>query len=208
MTSPIKVAIFASGGGSNAQSIITYSQQSTAFDVVCIITNKKTAGVLEIARDNDIESVVFTRSSFYETNKVISYLQDRSVELIILAGFLWLIPENLVRSFENRILNIHPSLLPKYGGKGMYGMHVHNAVKENEECESGLTIHQVNSRYDEGGIIFQTRCQLNDSMGAEDIARKVLRMEHFFYSRVIESIAKSIKIKQKKERSDRGADLP
>jgi phosphoribosylglycinamide formyltransferase-1 len=186
-----KLAIFASGTGSNAQKIIDYFREHDLIEVSLIVSNKPKAGVLEIAQKEDIPFIVLSRDSFYKTQQLVQQLQTRQIDLIILAGFLWLVPDYLVKAFSDAIINIHPALLPKYGGKGMYGMHVHEAVKKNEETESGITIHYVNEHYDEGQIIKQVVCPLSQNDSPQEIRNKVLVLEHYHYPRVIEALANS-----------------
>lgn len=194
MNSTIKkrIAIFASGTGSNARKIIEYFSDSPQIEIALIVSNKKNAGVLEIAKAHHIASIVISRKEFYETETIVQYLIDNHIDLIALAGFLWLIPSNLVKAFPRKIINIHPALLPNYGGKGMYGMHVHKAVKANREKESGITIHYVNEKYDEGQIIFQKSVALSIEDTAEEIRNKVLALEHYNFPRVLEKILKSL----------------
>ncbi len=183
-----RIIIFASGSGSNAENIITYFQQRESVSVVLVMTNNPHAKVLERCKRLKISALSFNKTAFRKQEIVHSLLKEINPDLIVLAGFLWKIPEYLVKAFPNKIINIHPALLPKYGGKGMYGMHVHEAVRANNETETGITIHYVNEHYDEGGIIFQAKCDVDKSDSAEDIAEKIheLEMEHF--PKVIESI--------------------
>ena len=183
-----RIIIFASGSGSNAENIITYFQQRDSVSVVLVMTNNPHAKVLERCKRLKISALSFNKTAFRKQEIVHSLLKEINPDLIVLAGFLWKIPEYLVKAFPNKIINIHPALLPKYGGKGMYGMHVHEAVRANNETETGITIHYVNEHYDEGGIIFQAKCDVDKSDSAEDIAEKIheLEMEHF--PKVIESI--------------------
>jgi len=182
------IAIFASGTGSNARKIVEYFQDSDQITVSLIISNKSTAPVLQMAANYEIPTLVLNRKEFYETTNILKKIHAYNVDYLILAGFLWLIPQYLVQSFKNQIVNIHPALLPKYGGAGMYGMNVHKAVKEAGEKESGMTIHFVNEKYDEGAIIFQAKCLLEEKDTPEDIARKVLNLEHEYFPKTIESI--------------------
>lgn len=186
------IAIFASGSGSNARKILEYFEDRSDVQVSIIITNRKNAGVLAHAKEFDIPSMKIDRSYFYDSECILEVLKTERVDLIVLAGFLWLIPAYLIASFPNRILNIHPALLPKYGGKGMYGHHVHEAVKENNESESGMTIHYVNEKFDEGGHVFQANCDLAPSDSPEDIAAKVLKLEHQHYAEVIDRVLNEI----------------
>ncbi len=173
------IAIFASGRGSNAKKIVEYfSENEDIAKVSLIVSNKKEAPVLDMARSKNINHYVLDRKAFYQTKSLLEVLDKYMIDLIVLAGFLWLIPDYLVRAYEGRMINIHPALLPKFGGKGMYGMHVHEAVKKARENESGITIHFVNENYDEGAIIFQATCPVSESDNPEDIARKVQQLEH------------------------------
>ncbi len=181
-----RIAVFASGSGSNAQNITEFIQADTSVVVDCILCNNPKAQVLERAQNLHIPAFTFDRHQFYETNEIATLLRERSIDLIVLAGFLWLIPENLIQQF--RIINIHPALLPKYGGKGMYGMHVHNAVVANKEKESGISIHYVNEIYDEGKIIFQAKCEVLPDDTPEDVAKKVHQLEYEHYPKVIKKL--------------------
>ena len=183
-----RIALFASGRGSNATKIVEHFRTHRNIEVGLIVSNKSTAGVLELARAEGIPYLTLRRQAFYHTENILAKLAQHSIDFIALAGFLWLIPEYLVRAFEGAIVNIHPALLPRYGGKGMYGHHVHQAVWRARERESGMTIHYVNEVYDEGHIIFQARCALDPKDQPEDIARKVLALEHAHYAPVIENI--------------------
>jgi phosphoribosylglycinamide formyltransferase 1 len=187
-----RIAVFASGSGSNAQKIFEYFKDSDIAEVACVLTNKSDAYVIERARLFNIPVLVFSRKDCYESNKIIQYLKDQKVDLIVLAGFLWLVPENIIQEFPNRIINIHPALLPKYGGKGMYGNFVHQAVIENKEKESGITIHFANLHFDEGEIILQRTCEVDESDTIETLAKKVQKLEHEFYPKAIENIIKNI----------------
>lgn len=182
------LAIFASGIGSNARKIIEHFAGHPKIQVALIISNKPTAPVLNIAKEFGIDAHVIQRQDFYKTENILKKLHTYNIDFIVLAGFLWLVPQYLVQSFEKRIVNIHPALLPKYGGKGMYGMNVHQAVKRNQEQESGITIHYVNERYDEGSIIYQAKCHLSPTDQAEDIARKVRNLEHTHFAPIIEEV--------------------
>jgi phosphoribosylglycinamide formyltransferase-1 len=149
-------------------------------------SNNPGAFVLERAAKLGIDTFVFTKNEFIHTDEVVKSLKNREVDLIVLAGFLWLIPGNLIQNF--RIINIHPALLPKYGGKGMYGMNVHRAVIDNGDTESGITIHFVNEKYDEGKIIFQAKCQVMLTDTPDDVAAKVHKLEYKYFPSVIEKI--------------------
>lgn len=187
----INLAIFASGTGSNAKKIIEYFKDHSNINVRLIVSNKKDAPVLDIARTSGIETRIISRIEFYETTHLLKQLQAYNVDFIVLAGFLWLLPVYLVQAYPQRIVNIHPALLPKYGGKGMYGMHVHEAVKAAGDAETGITIHYVNENYDEGDIIFQQKCILEANDTSEEIARKVHALEHEYFPKIIEKILTS-----------------
>ena len=183
-----RLAIFASGTGSNAKKIIEYFNDSTDIEVALVVSNKKNAGVLPMAQSHNVPQLVISRSQFYDTQSILDELEAKQIDFIILAGFLWLIPDYLVMAYESKMVNIHPALLPKYGGKGMYGMHVHRAVKAAGDKESGMTIHWVNQKYDEGATIFQASCKIDEQDTAEDIAKKVLQLEHKHFAPVVEKI--------------------
>ncbi|MEO0553295.1 MAG: phosphoribosylglycinamide formyltransferase [Bacteroidota bacterium] len=183
--SKVNIAIFSSGSGTNAQQIIEYFKDKEGISVSLILSNKADAYVLTRAERLGVPSVVFDRSDFYENNGVLKRLQGEDIYFLVLAGFLWLVPDNLTKAFPGRILNIHPALLPKYGGKGMYGSRVHEAVKQAGEKETGITIHYVNEKYDEGQIIFQATCDLDGSDTPSSIAAKVHELEYEHYPRVI-----------------------
>ncbi|NNF35274.1 MAG: phosphoribosylglycinamide formyltransferase [Saprospiraceae bacterium] len=185
------IAIFASGGGSNAESIIHYMKGIDDINISLIISNKSKAGVLKRAYNHGIDAHLISRSSFYESKEILETLKEYNIDWIILAGFLWLVPAYLIDAYPERILNIHPALLPKYGGKGMYGMNVHKAVKENNEIVSGMTIHFVNQKYDEGKHVFQATTEINPEDSPEDIAAKVLKLEHKYYPQVIHHLVQS-----------------
>jgi phosphoribosylglycinamide formyltransferase-1 len=181
-----KIAIFASGSGSNAENIARYFEGSEHLNIECIYSNKPDAYVLDRAKKLGIDTMVFDREMFYHSNKVLEDLRSRGVDMIILAGFLWLIPDYLIRNFT--IVNIHPALLPKYGGKGMYGSRVHKAVVENGETKSGVTIHYVNEKYDEGKIIFQAECDVLPGDTPDDVAEKVHQLEYEHFPAIIEQL--------------------
>lgn len=183
-----KIAVFASGSGTNAEKIFQHFKGHKHAEVSLLCCNKPGAYVLERAQRLGITSHVFSRDEFYNSTVVSDRLKAEGIDLIVLAGFMWLVPDYMVADFENRIINIHPALLPKFGGKGMYGMHVHNAVKQAGETESGITIHFVNNHYDEGNIIEQFTCHLTPSDTPEDIARKVQKLEHENYPKVIDNL--------------------
>jgi len=180
-----KIAIFASGGGSNAESIISFFKNNNSIEVALILSNKSNAFVLDRAKNHNIPGAYFSNSDFKTSIDVHQKLIDFEIDYIVLAGFLLLIPSVLTQNFPNKILNIHPALLPKYGGKGMYGHHVHQAVFDNFENESGMTIHLVNEKYDDGEILFQAKTELAVTDTPDIIALKVLKLEHEHYPKVI-----------------------
>lgn len=181
-----KVAIFASGSGTNAEGIIKHFKNHESISVSLILSNNPKAFVLQRAEANHIPQFVFSRTMFYKEKVVDEVLKLNGIDFIVLAGFMWLIPERFVKSFGNKMVNIHPALLPKYGGKGMYGNFVHEAVVKNKEKESGITIHWVNEKYDEGNIIFQARCKIEATDGPEQVASKVHKLEYEHYPKIIE----------------------
>ncbi|AWG21025.1 phosphoribosylglycinamide formyltransferase [Flavobacterium faecale] len=171
-----KIVIFASGSGSNAENIIKYFNSNEKAEVVGVFTNNPKAGVIERVKKLHIDALVFSKEELFE-GKILSSLRDLQPDLIVLAGFLLKFPESIIAEFPNNVINVHPALLPKFGGKGMYGMNVHRAVVENKETESGITIHYVNENYDEGAIIFQKSFAINSSDTAEDVADKIHDLE-------------------------------
>jgi phosphoribosylglycinamide formyltransferase-1 len=175
----MKIAILASGAGSNASNIIQHFK-NTSVQVSLIASNNADAGVFQIAKDNSIDSIVLSKDNFKTSDQFVNELRQRQIDLVILAGFLWLVPSNLVKAFADRIINIHPALLPKYGGKGMYGHFVHEAVHEAKEIESGITVHLVNDEFDKGEILFQAKANV-ENCSASEIEQKVraLEIEHF-----------------------------
>jgi phosphoribosylglycinamide formyltransferase-1 len=186
-----RVVIFASGSGSNAENLIRFFQNSDHASVVQVLTNNPHAKVLERCKRLNVSALSFNRIAFTKSNDVLNILKASKPDVIILAGFLWKFPEFILDEFKNKVINIHPALLPKYGGKGMYGMYVHNAVVANKESETGITIHYVNENYDEGAIIFQAKCNVLSTDTAEDVASKIheLEMEHF--PKVVEKLLDS-----------------
>ena len=185
-----RVAIFASGSGSNAENIIKYFKDDNTVNVSVIVSNKENAFVHERAKRFGIESITFPKSDFDNTDKVVDFLKNRGIDFIVLAGFLLKIPENLIKTYPNKIVNIHPALLPKYGGKGMYGDNVHKAVVEAKESESGITIHYVNENYDEGAIIFQAKCPVTATDTYKDVAKKVHILEYTHFPVIIDNLLK------------------
>jgi phosphoribosylglycinamide formyltransferase-1 len=190
MNSITNIAIFASGSGSNAQKIMDYFQGSANIRVKYLLSNNKDARALERAKERGIEAKIFNRKAFHESDEIVEFLINNEVSWVILAGFLWMIPENLIKAYPCRIINIHPALLPLHGGKGMYGMHVHTAVHKAKDKESGISIHLVNEKYDEGEIVFQAKCLLDENDTPESIAQKVLKLEHEHFPKVIEALIK------------------
>lgn len=182
------IALFVSGTGSNARKIIEYFQNNNQVNCPLLISNKSTAPALQMATEHGLETMVLNRSDFYESEHLLSVLEKYDIHLLVLAGFLWLVPPYLVAAYPGAIINIHPALLPKYGGKGMYGSHVHQAVKAAGETESGITIHYVNEQYDEGDIIFQARCPLQPDDSPDQIAQRVLQLEHRYFAPTIEQL--------------------
>lgn len=184
----LNLAIFASGNGSNAMNIINYFENEPKVNVKKVFCNKPKAPIIEKAKGRGIETVLFNKSQLQESDFVLNELKVHSIDYIILAGFLLKIPENLIKHFEDRIINIHPALLPKYGGKGMYGMHVHEAVVQNKEPKTGITIHYVNKNYDEGAIIFQAECAVLKTDTAKDVAAKIHELEMENFPRLIRQV--------------------
>jgi phosphoribosylglycinamide formyltransferase 1 len=180
------IAIFASGSGTNAQRIIEYFSSHRSIAVKLVLCNKPGAFVLERARNLNIPSVVFNRHEFYESTSVLDLLKENGIDYLVLAGFLWLVPDYLLEAYDGRIINIHPALLPKYGGKGMYGHHVHESVIRDNEVESGITIHHVNGRYDEGNTIFQAKCPVLPGDTPETLASRIHQLEYEYFPLVIE----------------------
>ena len=186
MSEKYRLAVFASGNGTNAEEIFKYFKNHPSIEVVLLISNNPQAFVLERARNFGIPTKTFDRQQFRESTVVLEWLQEKNVTHVVLAGFLWLIPTYLVQAFPHKIINIHPALLPKHGGKGMYGMKVHEAVKLARDYETGITIHAVDEKYDEGEVIFQASCPVHDDDTPELIADKVHQLEYKYYPIVIE----------------------
>ncbi len=186
------IAILASGSGTNAEKIMRHLEHNPEICVSLIICNKPGAKVLERAAKFKVPSVVVDRQSFYDEEYMLKTLNEYGIDFVVLAGFLWLVPPSLVRAYERRMVNIHPALLPKYGGKGMYGMNVHRAVFEAKEPHSGITIHYVNEHYDEGDIVFQATCAIDENDTPDDIAKKVRQLEHRYFPRVVEQLVKQL----------------
>jgi len=183
-----KIVIFASGSGTNAENIIKYFQKNGKAEVTAVFSNKRSAKVLKRAHDLHVKALHFDREALYDSNEVLNLLKDQQPNLIVLAGFLWIFPNKILHEFHNKVINLHPALLPKYGGKGMYGMNVHRAVVEKKEVETGITIHYVNGKYDEGEIIFQATTAVEPTDSAEDIAEKIHQLEYEHFPKVIENL--------------------
>jgi phosphoribosylglycinamide formyltransferase-1 len=188
-----RIAIFASGSGSNAQKIMEHFKRSPDAEVVLILTNNPQAYVLQRADNFEIPSHIFNRQEFYETDEIIRMLKNLQVDLIVLAGFLWLVPKSLLAAFPNKIINLHPALLPKFGGKGMYGDNVHKAVLAAGEEESGITIHFTNDEFDEGEIIHQSKFKIEPGDNLEMIKFKGQQLEHQHFPKVIENLLKKMR---------------
>jgi phosphoribosylglycinamide formyltransferase-1 len=188
-----RIAIFASGSGSNAQKIMEHFKKHVEAEVVIVLTNNPEAYVLQRADNFEIPSHIFDKAEFYKTNSVVDLLKNLQIDLIVLAGFMWLIPQNLLKAFPNKIINIHPALLPKFGGKGMYGDRVHHAVMDAKEEESGITIHFIDENFDEGEIIHQSRFRIEAGDDLEMIKFKGQQMEHLHYPKVVEQLLKKMK---------------
>ena len=172
------IAIFASGSGTNAENIIEYFSTKNSAKVTLVLSNKRQAMVLKRAGKHNVKGIFFERDDFYVYGKVLDSLLIHKIDFIVLAGFLWLVPESIIETYHGRIVNIHPALLPRYGGKGMYGEAVHKAVIENRDSESGITIHYVNSHYDEGDIIFQAKCRVEPTDTPDSLAGKIHALEY------------------------------
>lgn len=186
-----RIIIFASGSGTNAENLITYFHNSDIGSVIQVLTNNPQAKVLDRCKNLKVSALSFNRIAFSQSNDVLNLLKASQPDLIVLAGFLWKFPEFILHEFPNKVINIHPALLPKYGGKGMYGSFVHDAVVANKELETGISIHYVNEHYDEGATIFQATCAVEPTDSADDVAAKIheLEMEHF--PKVVEKLLKS-----------------
>lgn len=179
------VVILASGSGTNAENIIRFFENSKISRISWLLSNNPQALALDKAKALGVNTMVFTRDDFYVNGRVLSFLQGEQPDLIVLAGFLWLVPSDVVKAFPGRIINIHPALLPNYGGKGMYGDKVHKAVIDNKEKQSGITIHYVNEKYDDGDIIFQASCSVNPDDTPETLALKIHALEYEHFPKVI-----------------------
>ncbi len=176
-----RIVIFASGSGSNAENLIKFFHNRENVSVIQVLTNNPHAKVLNRCKDLNVSALSFNRIAFSKSKDVLNILKTSQPDLIVLAGFLWKFPEFILKAFPNKVINVHPALLPNYGGKGMYGMNVHEAVVKNKDTETGITIHYVNENYDEGAIIFQAKCNVLPTDSSENVAEKIhlLEMEHF-----------------------------
>ncbi len=183
-----RLAIFASGSGTNAENIIHFFRPKKNIEVSLVVCNKPGAKVIERSEKLGVETFVFSRDDLYQSDRVIQLLRDQQISHIVLAGFLWLVPGSLVKEYPGAIVNIHPALLPDYGGKGMYGKKVHEAVIANREAESGITIHYVNEKYDDGNIIFQAKCPVDENETPDSLAAKIHQLEYEHFPRVIEEV--------------------
>jgi len=182
------IAIFASGSGTNAENLIRFFRTSPSGRVKLVLTNKPEAYVINRAQSYDIEAFVFNREQLNRTGAVLAILEEKGIDFIVLAGFLWLVPDIILQKFEGKIVNIHPALLPKFGGKGMYGKHVHEAVIASGETVSGISIHHVNQKYDEGNIIFQATCEVKKDDTPESLAKRIHTLEYEHYPKVVEEV--------------------
>lgn len=180
------IAVFVSGSGSNAENLFKYFEKSSSGRVTVMFSNKKDAYALTRAERLGLEAMTFGREDFYNSNRILDQLNERKIDYIVLAGFLWLLPENLIKAYAGRIINVHPALLPKYGGKGMYGDRVHKAVVEAGEHESGITIHHVNEVYDSGDTIFQAKTEVSPEDTPESLAQKIHALEYEYFPKIVE----------------------
>lgn len=190
--SPAAIAIFASGAGSNAQKIMEHLEGHVSMQVALVVCNKPDAGVLSIARTHGIPTLLIEKERFFRGDAYLAELEKYHIRFIVLAGFLWKVPDALVQAYPDRIINIHPALLPKYGGKGMYGMRVHEAVIAAGEKESGITIHYVNEHFDEGAPIFQARCPIEPGDTPEQLAQKIHALEHRYFPEIVEKTVEKL----------------
>lgn len=191
MNKPKNIVLFASGSGSNVENIVNYFSKTKTANITHLFCNKPDAFVLERAKRLKIPATVFTKVDFYDSDFVLNKLIELDTDLIVLAGFLWLTPSQIIKKYTNKIINIHPALLPKFGGKGMYGMHVHQAVLANKETETGITIHFVNEKYDEGKILFQAKVKVEETDSLDEIANKIHQLEYLHFPKEIEKICLS-----------------
>ena len=183
-----KIVVFASGSGTNAENIIKFFKKSPNASVVAVFSNKRSAKVLKRAHDLNVKALHFDRDALYNSYDVLHILEDINPDLIVLAGFMWIFPQDILKRFPGKIINIHPALLPKYGGKGMYGMNVHKAIIENKEKESGISIHFVNENYDEGEVIFQAKTNISEDDTPETLAAKIHELEYKHFPEIIQQL--------------------
>ena len=183
-----RIVIFASGSGTNAENLIKFFHNSDKAAVIQVLCNNPHAKVLGRAKKLKVSALSFNKIAFTKTDDVLNLLKASKPDLIVLAGFLWKFPENILNTFPNKVINVHPALLPKYGGKGMYGIHVHEAVVANKEIETGITIHYVNENYDEGATIFQAKCEVISTDTAADVATKIHKLEMEHFPKVVEKL--------------------
>ncbi len=183
-----KIAILVSGSGTNAINIIEYFEKKSIADVTLVVSNKTDALAVERVQNRSVKTIVFNNESFKKNGEVLNYLKSELIDFIVLAGFLIKVPDDIIYAYPNKIVNLHPSLLPKYGGKGMYGSRVHRAVIEAQETESGISIHFVNEEYDEGKIIFQAKVSIERKDSLEELTQKIQQLEHRFFPKVIEQV--------------------
>ncbi len=192
MTTLKRIAIFASGSGSNAQRIMEHFKRNKEMEVALVLCNKPDAYVLQRADNFEVPTHVFTREELYHTNSIDNLMKNLEIDIIVLAGFMWLIPERIIQNYPKRIINIHPALLPKFGGEGMYGRKVHEAVLASGDTETGISIHYVNEHFDEGEIIYQSKCSIDKQDDVEKLAYKVHQLEHQYYPKIIEDLLKKL----------------
>jgi len=183
-----RIVLFASGSGTNAEAIVNHFAENTEVDVALIVCNKPNAVVLDRAQRLSVPTHLIDRESFYKSEELLQTLESCGADLLVLAGFLWKVPDYLIEAFPKAIVNIHPALLPAYGGKGMYGQHVHEAVVANKENQTGITIHYVNEVYDDGEIVFQATCPVLPTDEPKDVAARIHQLEHKHFPKVIENI--------------------
>jgi phosphoribosylglycinamide formyltransferase-1 len=192
----INVALFASGSGTNAENLINYFSTSKEVKIKLVVTNNAEAGVVKRAEAHKKNIQIISKQALTNyTDQIIDFLQTEKVDLIVLAGFLLKIPEKLIQAFPNRIINLHPALLPKHGGKGMYGHYVHKAVINAKEKESGITTHYVNEEYDKGAIILQAMCKVDENETPETLAEKIHELEYFYYPKAVEKVIEELRVK-------------
>ena len=185
-----KIAVFASGSGTNAERLIKYFSDSDSAKVEAVFCNNSSAGVIARSEKLGVPVTVFTKKDFYDSGIIFKKLLDKKIDLIVLAGFLWLVPKDIIHSFEKRIINIHPALLPGFGGKGFYGINVHKSVIETGSLLSGITIHYVNEKFDDGEIIFQAACYIDKKDSADTLAKKIHELEYKYFPVVVEKLLK------------------